>query len=148
MGGVFAQQALTGFVIGLYEPSLTDSVRIYPPEAYRAVFALIALEIGLALLIYRFGKCLSRSIKKVINIITLDISYMFFKIIFKIRSARLAFICRIRHKGLRGDDLAADALLGRFLPRLGPLVYSRAASFLSGGFFPNFGLFSSQPVVW
>ena len=63
MGGVFAQQALTGFVIGLYEPSLTDSVRIYPPEAYRAVFALIALEIGLALLIYRFGKCLGRSKK-------------------------------------------------------------------------------------
>jgi hypothetical protein len=56
MGGVFAQQALTGFVISLYEPSVSDSLRIYPPEAYRAVFALIACEIGLAVLLYSFGK--------------------------------------------------------------------------------------------
>ena len=56
MGGVFAQQALTGFVIGLYEPSVSDSLRIYPAEAYRAVFGLIAVEIGFALMLYGFGK--------------------------------------------------------------------------------------------
>ena len=33
--------------------SALDGGRVYPPEAYRAVFAILALEISLALLLYR-----------------------------------------------------------------------------------------------
>ena len=53
IGGVFFQQTATGLVIGLFAYALVDSARVYPPEAYRAVFAILALEIGLALLLYR-----------------------------------------------------------------------------------------------
>lgn len=52
MGGVFLQQILTGFIIGLFESKIIDGVHVYPPEAYRCVFALLAAEIGLATLLY------------------------------------------------------------------------------------------------
>lgn len=52
MGGVFFQQWLTGLVMGLFESRIESGVRIYPQEAYRAVFALLAAEIVLALILY------------------------------------------------------------------------------------------------
>ena len=54
MGGVFAQQALTGLVIGLFEPMIVDGARIYPEIAYRAVFALLGVEMVLAMGAYAF----------------------------------------------------------------------------------------------
>lgn len=52
MGGVFAQQALTGLVMERFGSVLVDGARVYPPEGYRAIFALIAAELALALLFY------------------------------------------------------------------------------------------------
>lgn len=52
MGGVFVQQVLTGAVISLFESKLIDGVHVYPPEAYRCVFGLLAAEIAIATLIY------------------------------------------------------------------------------------------------
>lgn len=53
MGGVFVQQSLTGFVIGLFESKVVDGAHVYPPEAYRWVFGLLAAEIFLAMLFYQ-----------------------------------------------------------------------------------------------
>ena len=52
MGGVFLQQILTGAVISLFDSQIVDGVHIYPPEAYRWVFAVLAAELTLAILIY------------------------------------------------------------------------------------------------
>ncbi|MBL8588823.1 MAG: MFS transporter [Methylobacteriaceae bacterium] len=51
IGGVSVQQWLTGFVIEGFGSQATAAGRVYPPEAYRAVFATMAvtLLIGLAL---------------------------------------------------------------------------------------------------
>lgn len=52
IGGVFLQQILTGGLIALFPAQLVDGARVYPPEAYRAVFAFLALELCLALALY------------------------------------------------------------------------------------------------
>lgn len=52
MGGVFFQQWLTGQVMNLFSSQMIDGVRIYPAQAYQAVFGLLAAEIALALLWY------------------------------------------------------------------------------------------------
>jgi MFS family permease len=48
MGGVFVSQSLTGILIAQFEPQ----GGLYPLEAYRAVFAAIALALGTAMAIY------------------------------------------------------------------------------------------------
>jgi MFS family permease len=48
MGGVFVMQALTGAVVGLFDAPNG----IYPLDAYRAAFAVEALLLGLATLLY------------------------------------------------------------------------------------------------
>jgi len=52
MGGVFLQQAVTGLVIEAFGGHIADGVRVYPPEGYRAVFALLAGEMAVAALLY------------------------------------------------------------------------------------------------
>lgn len=52
IGGVFLQQTLTGAVVGLFPAALSQGARVYPPEAYHAVFLFLAAEIALALLFY------------------------------------------------------------------------------------------------
>lgn len=52
MGGVFIQQNLAGLVINMFDSRVVNGVRVYPPEAYRAVFGLLALEILVAILFY------------------------------------------------------------------------------------------------
>ena len=52
MGGVFAQQALTGLLMESFGARIVDGARVYPPEGYRAVFGLIALELALALILF------------------------------------------------------------------------------------------------
>ncbi len=52
MGGVFLQQILTGAVISLFDSKFVDGVHVYPPEAYRVVFGLLAAEIAVAMLLY------------------------------------------------------------------------------------------------
>ena len=49
----------------------------------------------------------------------------------KIGQHRLIFVHRTCILLQRGKVVAADALLGRFLPRLGPLVTTQAASFFT-----------------
>ena len=52
MGGVFVQQLATGAIISLFETRLVNGVHVYPPEAYRWVFGILAAEIALAMLLY------------------------------------------------------------------------------------------------
>ena len=52
IGGAFAQQAFTGFVIEAFGSKIVDGVRIYPPEAFRLVFGLLALQVAIALWFY------------------------------------------------------------------------------------------------
>ena len=52
IGGAFAQQALTGFVIEAFGSRIVEGVRTYPPEAFRLVFGLLALQLALALFFY------------------------------------------------------------------------------------------------
>lgn len=52
IGGVYVQQWLTGQVMDLFQARIVDGVRIYPPEAFRWVFGLLAVEIIVALTIY------------------------------------------------------------------------------------------------
>ncbi|MDB5569551.1 MAG: arabinose transporter permease [Hyphomicrobiales bacterium] len=52
IGGVFLQQMLTGALIAYFPAELVDGARVYPPEAYRAVFGFLGLELCLALLLY------------------------------------------------------------------------------------------------
>jgi hypothetical protein len=61
------------------------------------------------------------------------------EIVIKNRSAGLLFVRRTCILLRCGNRVAADALLGRFLPRLGPLVATRAVSFFLGHY-SSFGL--------
>lgn len=52
IGGVYVQQWLTGQVMDLFDPQIVDGVRIYPPEAFRWVFGLLAVEICVGVIVY------------------------------------------------------------------------------------------------
>lgn len=52
IGGAFGQQAFTGFVIEAFGSKMVDGVRVYPPEAFRLVFGLLALQLAIALWFY------------------------------------------------------------------------------------------------
>ncbi|HPG04224.1 MAG TPA: MFS transporter, partial [Rhodoblastus sp.] len=52
IGGAFAQQAFTGFVIEAFGAKMVAGVRTYPPEAFRLVFGLLALQLAVALYFY------------------------------------------------------------------------------------------------
>jgi MFS family permease len=52
IGGVFVQQTLTAWLVEMFGSTMVDGVKTYPPAAYRAVFAIIALELLLALALY------------------------------------------------------------------------------------------------
>ncbi|HMN71860.1 MAG TPA: MFS transporter [Rhodoblastus sp.] len=52
IGGAFAQQAFTGFVIEAFGAKMVDGLRAYPPEAFRLVFGLLALQLALACFFY------------------------------------------------------------------------------------------------
>jgi MFS family permease len=52
IGGVYLQQWLTGQVMDLFDPQIVNGVRTYPPEAFRWVFGVLAIEILLGVLIY------------------------------------------------------------------------------------------------
>jgi predicted MFS family arabinose efflux permease len=52
VGGVWAQQFLTGLVMDLFPYTQGPAGRIYPSEAYHAVFAVMAAELALGVLIY------------------------------------------------------------------------------------------------
>ncbi len=52
IGGVYLQQWLTGQVVDMFTPQIVSGARIYPPEAFRCVFALLAVEIFLGVLVY------------------------------------------------------------------------------------------------
>ena len=54
IGGVFVQQTVTAWVVEMFGSTMVDGVKTYPPAAYHAVFAVIAIELALALLFY-FG---------------------------------------------------------------------------------------------
>ena len=53
IGGAFAQQAFTGFVIEAFGSKIVEGVRIYPPQAFRLVFGLLALQLAVACFFYR-----------------------------------------------------------------------------------------------
>lgn len=52
IGGVSLQQTITGFVVEAYGSQMVEGVRVYPPEAYRAVFGVMAVELLVALALY------------------------------------------------------------------------------------------------
>lgn len=52
IGGVFLQQTITGYVVEAFGYEMTAQGRSYPPEAYAAVFAVLAAQLALALLFY------------------------------------------------------------------------------------------------
>jgi MFS family permease len=52
MGGVFLQQMITGLVIEGFGARIVDGVRVYPEAGYRAVFAVLAVEMGVAVVLY------------------------------------------------------------------------------------------------
>lgn len=52
IGGVFVQQTLTAWLVEAFGSTMIDGVKSYPPAAYRAVFATIALELIVALFFY------------------------------------------------------------------------------------------------
>ncbi len=52
IGGAFGQQAFTGFVIEAFGSKMVGGVRVYPPEAFRLVFGLLALQLAIALWFY------------------------------------------------------------------------------------------------
>jgi MFS family permease len=52
IGGVFIHQAMTGYLIDLFEPAMTPSGPEYPLEAYQLVFGLLAVEAAFAFLFY------------------------------------------------------------------------------------------------
>jgi len=53
IGGAFAQQAFTGFVIEAFGSKIVEGVGIYPPQAFRLVFGLLALQLAVACFFYR-----------------------------------------------------------------------------------------------
>lgn len=52
IGGVWVQQFLTGLVMDLFPYTQGPAGRVYPAEAYKAVFAVMAAELALGLLLY------------------------------------------------------------------------------------------------
>jgi len=52
IGGVFIHQAMTGYLIDLFEPAMTPNGPEYPLEAYQLVFGLLAVEAAFAFLFY------------------------------------------------------------------------------------------------
>lgn len=52
MSGAFVQQFVTGLAIETFGFRIVDGARLYPPEAFRLVFGLIALQVALALVFY------------------------------------------------------------------------------------------------
>jgi predicted MFS family arabinose efflux permease len=52
IGGVFLQQIVTGWLIGLFPAQTLDGARVYPAEAYQVMFGFLAAEIVAASLIY------------------------------------------------------------------------------------------------
>lgn len=52
IGGAFAQQAFTGIVIEAFGSTMVEGVRTYPPEAFRLVFGLLAIQVAAALYSY------------------------------------------------------------------------------------------------
>jgi nitrate/nitrite transporter NarK len=52
MAGVFVLQSLAGAIIGRFEPITLAGHSAYPAEAYRAMFALLAVVLALALGVY------------------------------------------------------------------------------------------------
>ena len=52
IGGVFVQQIVTGLIIGLFPYEVVEGARVYPPEAYRAVFGFLAAQLALVVLVY------------------------------------------------------------------------------------------------
>ncbi|MFO1117827.1 MAG: MFS transporter [Beijerinckiaceae bacterium] len=52
MSGAFFQQFATGLAIETFGFRIVDGVRLYPPEAFRLVFGLIAAQVALALVFY------------------------------------------------------------------------------------------------
>lgn len=52
IGGVFVQQIVTGAIIGLFPYEMVDGARAYPAEAYRIVFAFLAVQLALVTLFY------------------------------------------------------------------------------------------------
>lgn len=52
IGGVFAQQILTGALIALFPFEIVEGARAYPLDAYRTVFAYLAVQLTLAMLVY------------------------------------------------------------------------------------------------
>ena len=52
IGGVWVQQFLTGLVMDLFPYTQGAAGRVYPPEAYKAVFAVMAAEMALGVLLY------------------------------------------------------------------------------------------------
>jgi predicted MFS family arabinose efflux permease len=52
MGGAFFQQTLTGLAIEAFGFQVVDGARLYPPEAFRLVFGLVAIQLALAAVFY------------------------------------------------------------------------------------------------
>lgn len=52
IGGVWVQQFLTGLVMDLFPYTQGPAGRLYPPEAYHAVFAVMAAELAFGALLY------------------------------------------------------------------------------------------------
>lgn len=52
IGGVYIQQWLTGQVMDFFVPQIVNGARIYPPEAFRWVFGLLAVEILIGVMVY------------------------------------------------------------------------------------------------
>jgi MFS family permease len=53
IGGVWAQNTLTGFVMDRFPAQLTAEGRVYPADAYRTIFALMAVEMLVGVALYR-----------------------------------------------------------------------------------------------
>lgn len=52
VGGVWVQQFVTGLVMDMFPYVQGPSGRVYPPDAYKAVFAVMAAELAIGILLY------------------------------------------------------------------------------------------------
>jgi predicted MFS family arabinose efflux permease len=52
IGGVFALQISTGAMITLFPVEIIGGARVYPPDAYRTVFAFLAIQLAIITLAY------------------------------------------------------------------------------------------------
>ncbi len=52
IGGVFAQQIATGLIIGLFPSVMEAGARVYSAAGYKAVFAFLAVQLTLGVLVY------------------------------------------------------------------------------------------------